>query len=78
MLTIALVLGSFMILMFLLMGGVIGYLLCGYLATAQMSQAMVPDHPEFFDEDGNIINEELITIRFGNSYDQMIDWDDDD
>lgn len=72
MLTVALVLGSFMILMFLLVGGVIGYLTYGYLA-AQAANAIVPDHPEFFDEDGNMITEELITIRFENGY-----WDDEE
>lgn len=77
MLTAALVLGSFMILMFLLIGGVIGYLTYGYLA-AQATNVIVPDHPEFFDEEGNMINEELITIRFEDAYGQMIDWEDDD
>ena len=77
MLTVALVVGSFMILMFLLIGGVIGYLTYGYLAT-QTANALVPDHPEFYDEDGNMINEELITIRFEDAYGQMIDWEDDE
>lgn len=77
MLTIAIVLGSFMILMFLLIGGVIGYLTYGYLAV-QAANVIVPDHPEFFDKDGNMINEELITIRFEDAYGQMIDWEDDD
>lgn len=77
MLTVALVFGSLMVLMFLLIGGVIGYLTYGYLAT-QASNTIVPDHPEFFDEDGNMINEELLTIRFEDSYGQMIDWEDDD
>ncbi len=77
MLTVALVLGSLMVLMFLLIGGVIGYLAYGYLAT-RAANVIVPDHPEFFDEDGNMINEELLTIRFEDAYGQMIDWEDDD
>lgn len=77
MLTVALVFGSFMILMFLLIGGVIGYLAANYLA-AKAANVIVPDHPEFFDEDGNMINEELLTIRFEDAYGQMIDWEDDD
>lgn len=72
MLVTALVLGVFLILNFLLIGGVIGYLTYGYLA-AQTANVVVPDHPEFFDEDGNMITEELITIRFENGY-----WDEDD
>ncbi len=72
MLVTALVLGAFLILNFLLIGGVVGYLTYGYLA-AQTANVVVPDHPEFFDEDGNMITEELITIRFENGY-----WDEDD
>jgi len=72
MLVTALVLGVFLILNFLLIGGVIGYLTYGYLAS-QAANVVVPDHPEFFDEDGNMITEELLTIRFENGY-----WDDDD
>lgn len=72
MLVTALVIGVFLILNFLLIGGLIGYLTYGYLA-AQTANVVVPDHPEFFDEDGNMITEELITIRFENGY-----WDDDE
>lgn len=72
MLATALTLGVFLVLNFLLIGGVIGYLTYGYLA-AQTANVVVPDHPEFFDEDGNMITEELITIRFENGY-----WDDEE
>ncbi len=77
MLTAAVILGAFMFLNVLLVGGVIGYLTYGYLAT-QAANAIVPDHPEFFDEDGNMINEELITIRFEDAYGQMLEWDDEE
>lgn len=72
MLATALTLGVFLFLNFLLIGGVIGYLTYGYLA-ARQANVVIPDHPEFFDEDGNMITEELITIRFENGY-----WDDDE
>ena len=67
MLTTALVLGSFMILMFLLIGGVIGYLTYGYLAT-QAQYSMVPDHPEFYDEDGNMIHRGISKRMFSRSF----------
>ncbi len=66
MLTVALVLGSLMVLMFLLIGGVIGYLAYGYLAT-RAANVIVPDHPEFFDEDGNMFStsgEDYLTLKY--------------
>ena len=77
MLTLFIVFGAIMLQMFLLLGGVIGYLTYNHLATTT-ANTIIPDHPEFFDEDGNMINEELITIRFESSYDQYEDWGDDE
>lgn len=77
MLTISIVFGAIMLQMFLLLGGVIGYLTYHHLSLTH-TEAIVPDHPEFFDEDGNMINEELITIRFESSYDQFQEWEDDE
>lgn len=77
MLTAIIALGLVVVLNFFLVGGLLGYLTYGYLAT-KASNMVVPDHPEFFDEDGNMINEELITIRFEDAYGQMIEWDEDE
>ena len=75
MLTLAIVFGVIMLQMFLLLGGVIGYLTYGYLAA---QAAELPQHPEFYDEDGNIIPDDILAIRFENSYEQYQDWEDDD
>jgi len=75
MLTLSIVFGVILLQMFLLLGGVIGYLAYGYLA-AQASE--LPNHPEFYDEDGNVLPDEILAIRFENSYDRMDEWDEDE
>ena len=62
----AIVAGFALILNFVLLGGVIGYLAYGYLA-AQVSQ--LPQHPEFYDENGNIIADEILAIRIEHGLD---------
>ena len=77
MLTLSIVFGAIMLQMFLLIGGVIGYLAYAHVV-ATTPNTIVPDHPEFFDEDGNMINEELLTIRFESSFDSYEEWGDDE
>ena len=69
---LAIIAGFAVILNFVLLGGILGYLAYGYLATRA---AMLPDHPEFYDSEGNIIADEIVTIRFEGS---MEDWDDEE
>ena len=71
MLTVSIVFGVVLLQMFLLLGGVIGYLTYGYLSV-QASQ--LPQHPEFYDEEGNIIPDEVLAIRFEHSYGQDEEW----
>ena len=73
--TLLIVFGAIILQMFLLLGGVIGYLTYGYLA-AQASS--LPNHPEFYDEDGNVLPDDILAIRFENSYEQYEDWGDDE
>ena len=75
MLTLAIVFCAIMLQMFLLLGGVIGYLLYGYVAT---QASALPSHPEFYDEEGNVLPDEILAIRFENSYDTMEGWDEDE
>ena len=69
---LAIIAGFAVILNFVLLGGILGYLAYGYLATRA---AMLPDHPEFYDSEGNIIADEIVTIRFEGS---MEEWDEED
>ncbi len=71
MLTLSIVFGVILLQMFLLLGGVIGYLAYGYLSI-QASQ--LPNHPEFYDEEGNVLPDEILAIRFEHSYGQDGEW----
>ena len=77
MLTLLIVFGAIMLQMFLLLGGVIGYLTYQHMS-ANAINAMIPDHPEFFDEDGNMITEELLTVRFESDFEHYEEWGDDE
>ncbi len=53
--------------LFLLVGLVIGWLTKSYLYESQIRQ--IYTHPEMFDENGNIIPDEILAVRFENDYD---------
>ena len=57
--------------LFLLVGGVIGWLTKSHLYENQVRQFYT--HPEMFDENGNLIPDEILAVRFETNYD-----DDDD
>lgn len=75
MLAVSIALGLTVVLNFLLIGGVIGYLTYGYLAS---QASALPQHPEFYDDEGNVIPDEILAIRFENSYEQYEEWDDEE
>ena len=75
MLTVSIVFGVVMLQMFLLLGGVIGYLAYGHLAARA---EMLPQHPEFYDAEGNLIPDEVYAIRFEHSYEQPTEWEEED
>jgi hypothetical protein len=60
--------------LFLLVGGVIGWLVKQHVYNTQ--QLQVYTHPEMFDENGNIIPDEILAVRFEN-YDNDEDEDED-
>jgi hypothetical protein len=62
--------------MFLLVGGVIGYLLKEYVI--ERNSTFIPTHPEMFDENGQIIPDEVLAVRFDNSLYNMDDFTDED
>ena len=53
--------------LFLLVGGVIGWLTKSHLYESQVRQFYT--HPEMFDENGNLIPDEILAVRFENNYD---------
>ena len=61
MLAVSLVLGSFLIVLFLIVGVVTGWVAREYM----MNYREIPRiHPEMFDNQGNLIPDEVLAIRF--------------
>jgi len=72
MLAISLVFGSFLTVLFLIVGLIVGWIAREYM----MNYREVPNlHPEFYDENGNIIPDEVLAISFEQNY---FDSNDDD
>jgi hypothetical protein len=65
MLAISLVFGSFLTVLFLIVGLIVGWIAREYM----MNYREVPKlHPEFYDENGNIIPDEVLAISFEQNY----------
>jgi hypothetical protein len=62
--------------LFLLVGGVIGWLTKQHVYSTQ--QLQVYTHPEMFDQNGNIIPDEILAVRFENDYEHTDEDDEDD
>ena len=59
----------------LLVGGMIGWLA---RQQAYESAYVAYTHPEMFDQNGNVIPDEIVAVRFENNYDNTDDEEDDD
>lgn len=62
--------------LFLIVGGVVGWLTRNHLYDNQIRQVYV--HPEMFDDNGNIIPDEILAVRFENDYDSISDEDEEE
>ena len=69
MLAVTLTLSTLISVIFLLVGGVIGYLLKEYVI--ERNSTYIPMHPEMFDENGQIIPDEVLAVRFENTLDDF-------
>ena len=75
MLAVSLVFGSFLTVLFLIMLTVIGWTAREYM----MNYREVPrPHPEMFDNQGNLIPDEVIAFNFENYYDNNTEEDDEE
>ena len=54
-------------------GGMVGWLAKEHVYQTQP----VYTHPEMFDENGNILPDEILAVRFENGYDELDETDDD-
>ena len=73
MLAISLVFGSFLTILFLIVGAIGGWVAREYF----MNYHDVKVHPEMFDGNGNLLPDEIVAFRFENNYDNDQEEDDD-
>ena len=75
MLAVSLVFGSFLTVLFLIVGVVTGWVAREYM----MNYREIPRiHPEMFDTQGNLIPDEVLAIRFEEGYFDSDEDDDED
>ena len=61
-----------MTLLFFVVGGIVGWI----ANRTFLENQPINMHPEFFDNDGNIIPDEILAVRFENDYDNLEEDDD--
>ena len=71
MLAVALTIGTLVSIMFFFVGGVVGWLA---RENTQVNQPIYT-HPEMFDENGNVLPDEILAVRFENDYEPHEDDD---
>jgi hypothetical protein len=73
MLAVSLVFGSFLTILFLIVGVMFGWVAREYMMN---HQEMPKLHPEFFDQHGNVIPDEVVAVTFQEGL--FDDYDDED
>jgi hypothetical protein len=73
--SVAVILTFSTILMFLFMivGGLIGWTANDFLYAYMNTKTSLPNHPEMYDDEGMVINEELLSVRFVDEEDEQED-----
>ena len=72
MLAITLTFSALFSVMFLVLGSVVGWMAKEYVT--QRDSKFIPTHPEMFDENGQVIPDQIYAVRFEN--DMSDDFDD--
>jgi hypothetical protein len=65
MLAVSLVFGSFLTVLFLIVGVITGWVAREYMMNYQDTPKL---HPEFFDQHGNVIPDEVVAVTFNPDY----------
>lgn len=81
MLAVSLVIGAFVTVLFFILGLLIGWVAREYMTTHQEGAKRLAYHPEFYNKEGELIEEEIVSVKFEPGYfddDFEIDDDDDD
>jgi hypothetical protein len=68
MLAISLVFGSFLTILFLIVGLITGWVAREYMMTHQEGPKQIAYHPEFYNKDGDLIDEEIVSVKFEQGY----------
>ena len=74
MLAVTLTIGTLVSIMFFFVGGVVGWLAKEHIYATQP----VYTHPEMVDENGMVLPDEILAVRFENSYDDLTEEEDHD
>ena len=74
MLAVTLTFSALFSVMFLVLGSVVGWLAKDYVI--QRDSKYIPTHPEMFDENGQIIPDEILAVSFENRLEEFDDPDD--
>ena len=75
MLAVTLTITTLVSIMFFFVGGMIGWMAKQHFYERSYIPSM---HPEMFDENGNIIPDQILAVRFENDYDYNDDEEDDE
>ena len=78
MLAVSLVIGSFLTVLFLIVGVMLGWVAREYMMTHQEGPKQLAYHPEFYNKDGDLIDEEIVSVRFEPEYFGDFETEDDD
>ena len=73
MLAVTLTISTLISIMFFFVGGVVGWLAKEHFYTNNIAYT----HPEMFDENGNVLPDEILAVRFENNYDDY-DYEEED
>jgi len=65
---IDLVFGSFLIVLFFIVGLFIGWSAREYMMNYQEGPKQIAYHPEFYDKNGELIDQEIVSVRFEPDY----------
>jgi hypothetical protein len=68
MLAVSLVVGAFVTVLFFILGLLIGWVAREYMMTHQEGPKQIAYHPEFYDKDGDLIDQEIVSVRFEPGY----------
>lgn len=65
---ITLVFGSFLIVLFFIVGLFIGWSAREYMMNYQEGPKQIAYHPEFYNKNGELIDQEIVSVRFDPDY----------